>query len=222
MNNAVEPVDTTNYELFCLIVNFGTGSRVLKIARNNGISGGTISLAKGTVASRLLEILDISDTRKEVVMMISEQKRAYDALEALNRELALQKPNHGVAFSVSVAGLVGMRKINYNKHREGSGNTMNSAIFVIVDRGNAEEVVDAAKTAGARGATVINARGSGIHETQMLFNMEIEPEKEIVLILAQKDIVAPVVSSIREKTKLDEPGNGVLFVLDVNQIYGVR
>jgi nitrogen regulatory protein PII len=99
---------------------------------------------------------------------------------------------------------------------------MYSAIFVIVDRGKAEEVVDAAKAAGARGATIMNARGSGIHETQLLFNMEIEPEKEIVLILAQKDIVEPIAASIREKMKLDEPGNGILFLLDVNKTYGIR
>ena len=221
MNNPVH-IDS-NYEFFCLIVNFGTGSRVMKIARNNGISGATILLAKGTVNSRLLEILDITDIRKEVVLMISERKQAYDVLKTLNKELALQKPHHGIAFSASVAGLMGMRKINFDKHNErGAGNTMYSAIFVIVDRGKAEEVVDAAKAAGARGATIMNARGSGIHETQLLFNMEIEPEKEIVLILAQKDIVEPIAASIREKMKLDEPGNGILFLLDVNKTYGIR
>lgn len=98
---------------------------------------------------------------------------------------------------------------------------MYDAIFTIIDRGKADAVIEAAKQAGARGGTIINARGSGIHETQMLFAMEIEPEKEMVLILVKKELMEPVVSSIREQLQIDEPGNGIIFVQEVNQIYGL-
>ena len=63
---------------------------------------------------------------------------------------------------------------------------MYQSIIAIVERGHAENVIDAATQAGSRGGTIINARGSGIHETSTLFAMEIEPEKEVVLIVAEK------------------------------------
>ena len=48
-------------------------------------------------------------------------------------------------------------------------------------------MIDAATAAGSKGGTVINAR-SGIHEEQTLF-MDIEPEKEIVLIISDKRVL---------------------------------
>ena len=99
---------------------------------------------------------------------------------------------------------------------------MYRAIFTIVDRGRAEYVMEAATQAGAKGGTIINARGSGIHETNKLFSMEIEPEKEMVMVLSEKDSVDSIVSSIRQKLDIDEPGKGIIFVQDVSKAYGLR
>ena len=95
------------------------------------------------------------------------------------------------------------------------------SIFVIVDKGNGEDVVEAANEAGARGATIVNARGSGIHETTKIFAIEIEPEKEIVLILTKNDITDAVCNNINTKIELEKPGNGILFVQKVNKAYGI-
>lgn len=98
---------------------------------------------------------------------------------------------------------------------------MYQAITVIVDRGKAEDVMDAAVAAGSKGGTIINARGSGIHETSRVFMMDIEPEKEIVLIVARRDRVDDIVESIDRKMQLEEPGNGILYVQDVKKTYGI-
>ncbi|MDF2841081.1 MAG: nitrogen regulatory protein, partial [Clostridia bacterium] len=67
----------------------------------------------------------------------------------------------------------------------------------------------------------INARGSGIHETSKLFSMEIEPEKEIVLIISEEQLTEAIAGSIKEELKIDEPGNGVIFIQEVNKTYGL-
>lgn len=215
--------DMKELELFCLVVNHGLGSKVTKIARNNGLSGATIFLGKGTVKNHFLELLALNDIRKEIVFTISEKKLVYQALEELNKDLELHKPNHGIAFTVSVKNLLGVRNCNCNNIKEsrGVGNTMYDAIFVVVDKGRAEAVVDAATEAGSGGATIINARGAGVHETHMLFSMAIEPEKEIVMILSESEVTDSIVSSIREHINIDEPGNGMMFVLGVNKTYGL-
>lgn len=211
------------FELFCLIVNHGIAGKATKIAKNNGITGATVLLGKGTIKNRLLELLDLNDIRKEIVLMISKKEIGYQALEEIVKELQLHKPHHGIAFAVSVTNLIGARECDYNdvKESRGAENTMYNAIFVVVDKGKAESVIDYAASAGARGATIINARGSGIHETHMLFSMAIEPEKEIILILSDNNVTDSIVSSIRENMKIDDPGNGILFVLDVNKTYGL-
>jgi len=215
--------DKKEFELICVIVNFGLGSKVLKIAKKAGVTGGTICLGKGTIKNRILEFLEINDSRKEIVLSIADKTTAYQALEILNKELALHKPNHGIAFTFSVANLLESKSCPDQNHREkrGEENTMYQAIFTIVDRGNAVNVIDAANKGGARGGTIINARGSGIHETHTLFSMAIEPEKEMVLIISKSDLTDSIVSSIREHVHIDEPGKGIIFILDVNKTYGL-
>jgi nitrogen regulatory protein PII len=94
-------------------------------------------------------------------------------------------------------------------------------IVTIVNKGNANAVVDASKKAGAEGGTIIYGRGSGIHEKTMLFSLMIEPEKEIVLTLIKADITERVLESIISETNLNEPGNGVAFVMDVEATAGI-
>ncbi|MEL1135675.1 P-II family nitrogen regulator [Desulfitobacterium sp. THU1] len=211
------------FELISFVVNHGVGTKVLKFAKQHGISGGTICLGRGTVNNPILKLLDLTDTRKEIVMMIGEKDAAQNALVALNEKLALHKPNHGIAFTSSVRGFVGHHHIYRNEEeRRGAENPMYNAIYTVVDRGMAEDVMEAATKAGSRGGTIINARGSGIHETHTLFSMAIEPEKEIVMILAETSTTEAIVTAIRQELHIDNPGHGIIFVLDVNQTYGLR
>lgn len=215
--------ESNEHDLLCAVVNHGSAGRVIKIAKRYGVIGATVCLGKGTVKSRLLGFLGLDDVEREIVLMVSERTAANNALEGLNRELALDKPHHGIAFSLPVANLLGARGCErYSaKVSRGVEGAMYNAIFVVVDRGKAEAVIDAATKAGSRGATIINARGSGIHETSTLFSMAIEPEKEIVMILAQVSLTESIVSIIHERLHIDEPGQGILFTLDVNKAYGL-
>ncbi|SER56487.1 nitrogen regulatory protein P-II family [Gracilibacillus ureilyticus] len=210
------------FSLIYVIVKFGLGSKIIKEAKKCGISGGTVMLGKGTVHNKILNLLAISDVRKEVVMMIANKKATFSALEHLNKVFHFEKPNHGIAFTTGLTDLVGTRSCTINDQIESEEDkSMFQNIVVIVDKGNAGDVMDAATSAGSKGGTVINARGSGIHETSKLFSMNIEPEKEIVMILADENTTPAIVEKIRQDLKIDDPGNGIIFVQDVNKTYGI-
>lgn len=215
--------ETLETELICTIVNYGMGSKIAKTAKQHGVSGGTITLGKGTVNSRILDFIGLSDIRKEIVFMMADKDTARNALDILNREYEFDKPHHGIAFTTSVCAVMGTRsnKCDNIKNGRGANNTMYHAITTIVDKGKAEDVIDAATRAGSKGGTIINARGSGIHETSKLFAMDIEPEKEIVIILTEADKTEQIASSIRTSLKIDEPGNGIIYIQDVNRTYGI-
>ena len=99
---------------------------------------------------------------------------------------------------------------------------MYSAIYVIVERGKAEDVVEVANKAGSRGATIVNARGSGSQEAQKLFSLEIESEKEKVIIIAKSEMKDAIIEAIRNHLDIDAPGTGIIFVMDVNEVYGLH
>ncbi len=208
-------------ELICIIVNDGHGSKVLKAAKQHGVRGGTILLGRGTVKNKLLEFLSLYDVRKEIVWMLAEKKAAFEALQKLDAEFHFDKPHHGIAFTIPVHKIIGTRCIDCDITTERGADNMYRSIFTIVDKGRAEEVIEAAVKAGSKGGTIINARGSGIHETSKLFSMEIEPEKEVVLILAETAEAETIAASIRDSLKMEEPGNGIVFIQDVSSVYGV-
>ncbi len=215
--------EAPDLELNFVIVGEGKGSKVLQIAKQSGVTGGTIVMGRGTSRNRLLEMLALCDVKREIVLLAADSKTSAAALENLQKGLKLYKPNHGIAYSVDVSGVCGSRSCVCNSQtiRERTENTMYQSIMIIVDKGKGEAVVEAATAAGANGATIINARGSGIHETSKLFSMEIEPEKEIVLIIARQEQTEPIVASIRDNFKIDKPGHGIAFVQNVVRTYGL-
>ncbi len=208
------------HELICCIVNHDKGSRVLQVAKRHGISGGTVMRARGTVKDHLLEILGLDDARREFVMMVAGE-RSDDIMQNVCREMAFHKPGHGIAFTIPFGPLFGTREAPTAPAQKMEDKAMYHAIFTIVDRGQADAVIEAANAAGARGGTVLHARGSGIHETQVLFAMPIEPEREVVLIVAKAETTDAITAAICERTRLDEPGKGILFVIDVGRTYGL-
>lgn len=94
-------------------------------------------------------------------------------------------------------------------------------IVTIVNRGFSERVVKASKEAGAEGGTIFFGRGTGIHETKKLLGIAIEPEKEIVLTAIPRSITDRVLSAIIEAGKLDQPGTGITFVVELKKVAGI-
>lgn len=219
-NTVIEGMD---YDLLFLVVNSGTGSKALQIAKKNGVSGGTVFRGLGTASNSALKFFGLEDVKKEVLIMAARKETAETALDALTEKLQLKKRNRGIAFTIPIANLLGNRNCVYNTDAHGRKveDIMHQAIFTIVDRGQAEEVIDAAVAAGSQGGTVINARGSGSHETSRLFSMDIEPEKEVVMILTEQQTTDAVVASISNTLKIEQPGNGVLFTIDVTNTRGL-
>ena len=83
-------------------------------------------------------------------------------------------------------------------------------------------VVDAAKAAGATGATIINARGTGMHEALTFFGLTLEDQTDIILFLLEEHLVKPVMAAIEEAGEFQKPGTGIAFVLPVETVTGMK
>lgn len=212
-----------DFSVLTVVVNCGQAGRAMKIARSSGITGGTVIPVKGFCGGPILRALDLCERNMEAVIMLSERNTIKEAIRNLDEVFAFAKPHRGFAFCVPVVSAYGMH--SHLDACSGETERMNNmkyrAIFTIVDRGNGESVIDSAKTAGAKGGTIFSGRGSGIHETEKLFSMEIEPEKEIVLIISDEDTATYIVEAIRRDMKIDEPGKGIVYVQPVSDIVGV-
>jgi nitrogen regulatory protein PII len=214
-----------NYEMEILyiIVNASKASMIMSLAKKFGIRGSTTLLAKGTIKNKLLDFLELNQSNKELIFIIAEKDRLRRFINYLNDIINFSKKRHGIAFTIPLVDVYGLSNsiIQYRDTHE-EEKSMYSAIFVIVEKGKGEQVVDASNKAGGRGATIINARGSSSKENQKIFNIEIEPEKEMVLILAEESKIEPICNSIKDNLKIDEPGKGVMFVQQTSKVFGVQ
>ena len=208
------------FECIYVIVHHGLGSKILKFARNNGIFGGTIFFGTGTVKNFWLDLFELSQSEKEIVIMVAERGYAFRFMKLLGDELEMNKKNHGISFSIPVKGFTGgkhQKDIEVGEEVE----SMYNAITVVVNKGQAERAMEIAQDAGAKGGTIINARGAGRNESSKIFLMDVEPEKEVLLMIVEKEKTEAVASVINRELKLDEHGNGIMMVQDVTKAYGL-
>ncbi|MDZ7802228.1 MAG: P-II family nitrogen regulator [Trueperaceae bacterium] len=94
-------------------------------------------------------------------------------------------------------------------------------LVAIVPQGRYGPLVEAAKKAGSEGATIVPGRGTGVHEGQKLFGLPIEPEKDVLLVLVSNAVADSVLNAMVKAGKLDEPGKGIVFLLDVPRVAGI-
>lgn len=214
---------TPRYDLVYVISNYGAAGKIIFAAKKLGAQSATILLGKGTASSPLLKLLDLSDIRKEITLMLLEHSIAVRVMKGISEQYHFEKPNHGITFRIPVTSVCSVTQgtVNVGAQNEEEEPNMYQAVFIIVERGRAEDALEAASQAGARGGTIIQARGSGTSQTSMLFSMEIEPEKEIALIITDKEFSGAIVEAVSHALDIDKPGNGIIFVQDVSGAHGL-
>ena len=82
-------------------------------------------------------------------------------------------------------------------------------------------VVDAAKEAGATGATIIPARGTGIREAKTFFGLSLEAQTDIIMLLVEEHLITQILDAIKKAGEFHKPGTGIAFVVPVEQVVGL-
>jgi nitrogen regulatory protein PII len=85
-------------------------------------------------------------------------------------------------------------------------------ITCIVQRGMADDIISAARKAGAQGATVHYAKGMGIRERLGILGVAVEVEKEVVNIVVSAEQADRIFEKIYLAGKLDTPGMGLVYI----------
>ena len=185
--------------LMIAILNRGHADKFFAIARKEGASGGTIIPAKGTATNSILAALGLGDTSKEIVLILLDEELAHNIMNAVHKEDKIQ----------GVVALLGEEENNMDNKWK--------MITVIVNTGYADDIMDAARKAGATGGTVTHARGTGTAEDAHFLGVTIVPEKEMIMILAESDKAQAIVDAISSLKCLDEPGIGIIYTQDVKE-----
>ena len=94
-------------------------------------------------------------------------------------------------------------------------------IITVVNRGYSDVVVEGARNAGATGGTIIYGRGTSKKEQDKLLGVSIEPEKELIMTLAQSNNKDKIMRAICENGQVEAPGVVICFSLPVTSVRGI-
>ena len=94
-------------------------------------------------------------------------------------------------------------------------------IWAVVNNGFSEEAMEAAKACGAMGGTILHGRGTASKEAEKMFNISVQQEKEIVMILAKKELVDGILKGLYKAIGSATEAQGIAFALPVDEVIGI-
>lgn len=94
-------------------------------------------------------------------------------------------------------------------------------IMAIVNNGFSDVVMETARALGAKGGTVLHGRGTISKDAEKFFNITIQPDKEIVMILAKTELVDPILKGLYGSVGTSTPAQGIAFALPADNVIGI-
>src|SRR5690606_34629315 len=217
-------------KLLVTIVDRGQGNKVVKLNEKEHVHVQFVFLGHGTASSEILDYLGLGETEKDVVVGLVPEAKITDVLTTLRDKMQLNVPGKGIAFTMPLSGISGIvsqlvvRESETTTKREDrmmDFQASHSLIVAVVNNGYSEEVMAAARTAGATGGTVIHARGINSEEVEKFLGISIQTEKEIIAIIARKEDKHNIMKAIAQAAGIKTPSRGVVISLPVDHVAGL-
>lgn len=175
---------------------------------------------KGTVHERILNLIGVSNSDRSFVQGMFTKKRLEDVMEEAKNTFHLDQPGHGILF-VKKPRTTMIADNNCYPESEEQNMTNQVLITVITNYGETQQLIDVARINGARGATILKGHGTVSEDAQKFFGIAIEPEKEMILMIVNKDIEEKVMKAIHEAGKFEQASNGIVFSQELSHTLGI-
>lgn len=183
------------------IVDRGNGDKVIELCKQKHIRLNFVMLGVGTARQDIVDYLGLAQTEKEIIFSVIPESYVRPMLAQLENKMQLRKPGKGISFSIPMSGLsaaiskkmVGGDSKTMQTDKEmlvgdmaGADDVRYELVVTVVNRGQSDVVMEAANQAGARGGTLMRAKGVGTDAIEKFFKVVIQPEKDVVLIIAER------------------------------------
>jgi nitrogen regulatory protein PII len=205
-------------------------NRYMELYQDNDLHVAFLSLGYGTASNEILDYLGLESNQKAVSFSIVEEKTWLTVKRQLEKKLKIDAPGGGIAFTIPLSSIGGMKQLQflletqeYQKEEETTlKNTDHHLIIVITEPGYTNMVMDAARSAGAYGGTVIHAKGTGMELAEKFMGVSLASEKELVLIVTQTELKNPIMQAIMKDAGLQTKAKSIAFSLPVTDTAGLR
>ena len=204
--------------------------KLVTLCGEHGVPVSMIVLGRGTAPDARSALL--MDSPEKGVCFAAVTGTVWERLQRdLRTRLDIEAPDTGIAFTVPFSSIGGRRELafltdgqDFQRSCEESvmKDTEHELLIVISEPGYNEMVMDAAREAGARGGTVIHARGTGLRKAEQFLGVTLASEREMTFIVVGTPARDRIMQSIMLKAGSATPAKAIVFSLPVTDTAGMR
>ncbi|MBR3879167.1 MAG: hypothetical protein IKJ24_03480 [Clostridia bacterium] len=219
-----------NIYLFMTIVKKTDEKEFVEFYLSHGAAPIYSSICQGAANSKMLGLLGLEKSEKMLMQSLVPHNKLSELKSGLIREMEIDRPDRGIAMAISLSALASRRVLDHILKGEDEENIQNKSderkidmelIVSICAKGHSDEIMNAAREAGASGGTIVKAKGTASTGTDKFFGMAISDEKEITYIVAKKEIRSDIMKAIASYTYADG-AHPIVFALPVTETAGFR
>ena len=217
--------------LMCTVINRTRLPELLGLYEQERLDRNFIMLAHGTATSEVLNTFGLENSEKAVALTVVTGEVWTSVKKGLERRIRIDIPGTGIAFIVPISSVGGRRELAFltdeldftrNEEESELKATKQELLMVIGSRGYSEQIMDAAREAGAGGGTVINANGTGMKRAEKFFGISLSSERELILIVSATEKKNAIMRNIMKKAGLETDAKAIAFSLPVTDTAGLR
>lgn len=214
-------------KLLICTVGRGKGEQLMGVCKCSGARGGTIMLGRSSKNNRLLQALSLADISQDVVFTLMRDECETVISAIIGAAAAAPGKFGGTAMLIDVASVItrasssaGGGTCAQETQHTGDQNMESSGyklITIIVNSGHGDDVMEAARKAGARGGTIMSARGTGTEDDVKFFGITLVPEKDMLLIACEEAKREAIMAAIAAVPSLNQPGGGIAYTMNIEK-----
>ena len=198
--------------------------------RNHGVKTVLSQLCNGTATESTLSLLGLEKTEKVMFNTIIPEDEVAPLIKGLLTEMDISSAGNGIAVFLPIDSIggasslktfIGEKTIEKKENDMNLNESKNVLIITIVNKGNTDLVMNAARGAGAGGGTVVRGKGTGA-ELAKFFGVSISEEKEMIYIVSRRDARDGIMKAIMENAGANTDAHGVIFSLPIDTVVGLK
>lgn len=219
--------DIVKTKMLVTITDKGKDAKIKRLYKRHKVGFSFVINGVGTASSSLMHYFGLEEIKKKIIVSVIPEKLEKKLLYDLNHKAELDIPGNGIAFTIKITSATRfLSNIYKDMEFKEEESTLESKkeyelIILIVLEGYSSLAMDAAKSCGANGGTLIHGLGLGSSESAKFLGITIEPEKDIVLILVPKEEKKKVMKEVSNRVGLSHEGRGICFSIPVDNATGL-
>lgn len=221
------------FRILVLITNPKLAKKATKLFTDGAIPMHYKLHVMGTASSEMMDILGLGSIDKTLLISVLPKRFADEMLRKLRKALKIGTPDSGIAFTMPISGannyivrMLSQISKEAAKAMERKEETMaqlkHVVIASIVNQGYSEEVMNAARAAGASGGSILHSRRVGNEKATEFWGFSVQEEKEIILIIANAENKLAIMQAISDACGIRSDAKGIVVSLPIDAVIGLN